>query len=175
MKEITQALFQMEKNKATGPDGIPTEFYQSCWDTIKEDVMQMFQDLHEGKLNVSRLNYGIITLIPKIRDAAKIQQFRPICLEMAMGNSPSGVESPYPSPRGRKIPVPVPAKSNGGRFFPSPSPSGGFLPTGIPYPVDMVHWQSIMASSSSHFVEHDSWFIGKAWRSVVYKYSELVQ
>jgi hypothetical protein len=40
----------------------------------------MFQDLHEGKLNVSRLNYGIITLIPKIRDAAKIQQFRPICL-----------------------------------------------------------------------------------------------
>jgi hypothetical protein len=23
--------------------------------------MQMFQDLHEGKLNVSRLNYGIIT------------------------------------------------------------------------------------------------------------------
>jgi hypothetical protein len=38
MKEITQALFQMEKNKAAGPDGIPTEFYQSCWDTIKEDV-----------------------------------------------------------------------------------------------------------------------------------------
>lgn len=42
--------------------------------------MQMFQDLHEGKLNVSHLNYGIIILIPKIRDAAKIQQFRPICL-----------------------------------------------------------------------------------------------
>ena len=27
-----------------------------------------------------RLNYGIITLLPKIQDAEKIQQFRPICL-----------------------------------------------------------------------------------------------
>ena len=27
-----------------------------------------------------RLNYGILTLLPKIQDAAKIQQFRPICL-----------------------------------------------------------------------------------------------
>lgn len=28
--EIKNALFQMEKNKAAGPDGIPIEFYQSC-------------------------------------------------------------------------------------------------------------------------------------------------
>ena len=30
--EIKTALFQMEKNKATGPDKISIEFYQSCWD-----------------------------------------------------------------------------------------------------------------------------------------------
>ena len=29
---------------------------------------------------MSRVNYGIITLLPKISDANKIQQFRPICL-----------------------------------------------------------------------------------------------
>lgn len=37
--------------------------------------MHMFQDFHEGKLDVSRLNYGIITLIPNIKDDVKIQQF----------------------------------------------------------------------------------------------------
>jgi hypothetical protein len=33
---------QMKKNKAPGPDGFPTEFYQVFWDTIKDDMMAMF-------------------------------------------------------------------------------------------------------------------------------------
>lgn len=32
------------------------------------------------KVDISRLNYGIITLLPKIKEACRIQQFRPICL-----------------------------------------------------------------------------------------------
>ena len=40
----------------------------------------MFNEFHDRKLNVSRLNYSIITLLPKVADATKIQQFRPICL-----------------------------------------------------------------------------------------------
>lgn len=31
-------------------------------------------------VDISSFNYGIITLLPKVSDAAKIQQFRPICL-----------------------------------------------------------------------------------------------
>lgn len=31
-----------------------------------------------------RLNYGIITLLPKLSDANKIQQYRPICLLRSM-------------------------------------------------------------------------------------------
>ena len=78
--EIKAALFQMEKNKAAGPDKIPIEFYQHCWEIIKDDVLDIFGEFHTGKLEVSRLNYGIITLLPKVQDAEKIQQFRPICL-----------------------------------------------------------------------------------------------
>jgi hypothetical protein len=33
-----------------------------------------------------------------------------LLLKMATGNSPSGVASPYPSPRGKIIPVPVPVR-----------------------------------------------------------------
>ena len=69
--EIKEALFQMEKNKAAGPDKIPIEFFQHCWEIIKDDVVKLFENFHEGKLDVSRLNYGIITLLPKVHDAEK--------------------------------------------------------------------------------------------------------
>lgn len=70
----------MKKNKAASPDKIPIEFYQTCWGVIKNDIMQLFHDFHEDKVDISRLNYGIITLLPKIPNATKIQQFRSICL-----------------------------------------------------------------------------------------------
>lgn len=42
--------------------------------------MLLFEWFHDNKLDVQRLNYGIITLLPKLVGANKIQQFRPICL-----------------------------------------------------------------------------------------------
>jgi hypothetical protein len=78
--EIKLALFQMEKNKAAGLDKIPIEFYQSCWDIVKDDIIMLFNDFHENKVNISRMNYGIITFLPKVANASRIQQFRPICL-----------------------------------------------------------------------------------------------
>jgi hypothetical protein len=38
----------MGKNKAAGPDGMPIEFYQSCWEIVKEDIMAMFNDFYLG-------------------------------------------------------------------------------------------------------------------------------
>ena len=70
----------MEKNTAPGPDHLPVEFFQICWDVIKQDLMDMFEEFYESKLDLSRLNYGTITLIPKIKEANQIQQYRPICL-----------------------------------------------------------------------------------------------
>ena len=70
----------MEHNKAPGPDGFPAEFYQQFWDVIKGDLMCMFHDLHKGDIPLFSLNFGVITLLPKINDATRIQQFRPICL-----------------------------------------------------------------------------------------------
>ena len=59
--EIKEALFQMEPNKAAGPDSVPVEFFQTCWDVIKYDLMELFDEFYSGKINISRLNYGIIT------------------------------------------------------------------------------------------------------------------
>ena len=41
--EVKAALDQMERNKAAGPDSIPIEFYQHCWDIVKADIMEIFK------------------------------------------------------------------------------------------------------------------------------------
>jgi hypothetical protein len=48
----------MEHNKAPGPDGFPVEFYQACWEIIKEDLMELFWDFHSGNLPLYSLNFG---------------------------------------------------------------------------------------------------------------------
>src|SRR6266508_6933585 len=42
--------------------------------------MSMFQELHAGDLPLFSLNFGVITLIPKVQQANLIQQYKPICL-----------------------------------------------------------------------------------------------
>jgi mannosylglycoprotein endo-beta-mannosidase len=79
-EEIRKAVFLMEHNKASGPDGFPAEFYQTFWDTIKSDLLELFSSLHAGQLELFRLNFGEIILLPKVNEAERIQQYRPICL-----------------------------------------------------------------------------------------------
>ena len=80
VEEVYEAISQMELNKSPGPDGFPAEFYQKFWEVIKSDLMAMFAQLHQGNLPLYKLNFGVITLIPKKEDAVQIQQYRSICL-----------------------------------------------------------------------------------------------
>ena len=42
--------------------------------------MSLFNEFHVGRLSIHSLNFGIITLLPKVAEAARIQQYRLICL-----------------------------------------------------------------------------------------------
>jgi hypothetical protein len=77
-EEVRMAVFQMKHNTTPGPDGFPAEFYQNFWDVIKSDLLQLFACLHNGQLELFRLNFGEIILLPKVNEAERIQQFRPI-------------------------------------------------------------------------------------------------
>jgi hypothetical protein len=46
--------------------------------------MALFDDMYDHKIDLTRINYGIITLIPKGDDADRIQKFTPICLLQVM-------------------------------------------------------------------------------------------
>ena len=46
--EMLTRPFSMEKNKVAGSDKISIEFYQTCWDIIKTDIIELFSDFHKG-------------------------------------------------------------------------------------------------------------------------------
>jgi hypothetical protein len=42
--------------------------------------MGMVEDFNKNKLDPKRLNFGVITLVPKVNEANTIKKYRPICL-----------------------------------------------------------------------------------------------
>jgi hypothetical protein len=56
------------------------EFYKCFWEQIRGAVLEMFDNLFDGKLDLGRLNYGLISLIPKLKEANNIKQYMHICL-----------------------------------------------------------------------------------------------
>jgi len=79
-REVREVIFQMKHNKALGPDGFPMEIFQVFWSLIKNDLMAMFREFHEGNLLLFNLNFGTISLILKQKEVKQIQQYRPICM-----------------------------------------------------------------------------------------------
>jgi hypothetical protein len=55
-------------------------FYQCFWEIVKYDLINLFEDRYNGDLDIFRLNFAMITLIPKENDARKMRKFRPISL-----------------------------------------------------------------------------------------------
>jgi hypothetical protein len=79
-EEIKEAIFSSYANGAPGPDGLSFMFYQCLWDIVKYDLISLFEDWFEGDLDIFRLNFAMITLIPKENDAREMRKFRPISL-----------------------------------------------------------------------------------------------
>ena len=79
-EEIRTAIFDSYADGAPGPDGFPFLFYQRFWDLIKNDFMALVKDFEEGRLDINRLNYVMLILIPKEAYATEMRKFRPIAL-----------------------------------------------------------------------------------------------
>lgn len=77
---VKKALFNMHPEKAPGPDGMTTLFYQKFWNVVKNDLVKMVRKFHECGAFDERLNEANICLIPKKERLTKMQEFRPIRL-----------------------------------------------------------------------------------------------
>lgn len=79
-EEIDRALSAMKTDTAPGPDGFPVAFFKRCWPWIRPAVAQIFNGFALGQVDISRINYVILALIPRLVGADKISQYRPIAL-----------------------------------------------------------------------------------------------
>jgi hypothetical protein len=80
LKEIRDAISGMPKGKASRCDGIPIEFFQEFINKISPTLLQAFSAMLRNRETSELINKGLITLIPKSRDHAKLGNWRPITL-----------------------------------------------------------------------------------------------
>jgi hypothetical protein len=78
--EIREVVYGSYAKGAPGPDGFSFLFYYRFWGTIKNDFMALIKGFEQGNINIARLNYALITLIPKEEEAKALKKFMPISL-----------------------------------------------------------------------------------------------
>lgn len=79
-KEVSEVLKEKQNGKALGLDGFNVDFFKSCWDIVKKDILRVVEDSRLNKTTLKALNTSFISLIPKQENAQIPERFRPIAL-----------------------------------------------------------------------------------------------
>ncbi|KAL9665225.1 hypothetical protein QQ045_020638 [Rhodiola kirilowii] len=79
-EEVKMAVFSLGSLKAPGVDGFPAIFYQKHWDLIKSSVIKEVKDFWACGMLDKEINRTLIVLIPKKKDAIRVEDWRPISL-----------------------------------------------------------------------------------------------
>jgi hypothetical protein len=80
IQEIKEALFDMEPDKAPGPDGFTARFLQTCWQIVEKDLYKMILKSQNFQKIGGNTNSAFLALIPKEKGAKDFNCFRPISL-----------------------------------------------------------------------------------------------
>lgn len=82
-KEITEAIEDLGKGKAPGPDGLGAAFYKTFKAEISEILHCVISEAHETKHLPPSFRKSHVVLIPKTTDTVKLKSvagYRPISL-----------------------------------------------------------------------------------------------
>ncbi|KAJ1685156.1 hypothetical protein LUZ63_016546 [Rhynchospora breviuscula] len=78
--EVKKAVMGLADNKASGPDGLPNEFFKIHWELVKADLLSVFELLYRQQLDLSSANLAHLVLLPKKDNAQEVIDFRPISI-----------------------------------------------------------------------------------------------
>lgn len=85
--EVWKVVSSMKGDKSPGPDGFSISFLKRSWDTVKGDLMKVFEEfyyLEEFYEHLEHLNNSFIVLILKKIDAKKLKDLCPISLHSSV-------------------------------------------------------------------------------------------
>lgn len=79
-EEIKEAFFDINPDKAPGPDGITIRLYQIFWQAMNQNITRLVKDFFVSGSFDPRLKQIRICMIPKKDKPRKMSEFRPISL-----------------------------------------------------------------------------------------------
>lgn len=65
VKEVKDAVFSLNKDSASGPDGFSGEFFHNFWDIIEEDIVAVVMTFFCGMDLPRYITHTTLALIPK--------------------------------------------------------------------------------------------------------------
>lgn len=67
-------------DKALGPGSLSLLFFRTFWLEVKTDLIWLMDEVFRGRARLNRINYFLITLMPKKTSSECIGDYTPIAL-----------------------------------------------------------------------------------------------
>lgn len=84
--ELNNIVKETHSNRAPGPDGFTRAFFKAAWDTVKSDIMDVFQAMWAlDSRSFYLLNGAIMVLLRKKEVASGLKDYHPISLIHSVG------------------------------------------------------------------------------------------
>nr|KAJ0184832.1 hypothetical protein LSAT_V11C900454780 [Lactuca sativa] len=77
-EEIKAALFDIDDDKAPGPDGFSSKFFKKAWMIVGSDFCFAVKEFFLSKKILKEVNATVIALVPKVQTPGKVGDYRPI-------------------------------------------------------------------------------------------------
>nr|GEY71228.1 hypothetical protein [Tanacetum cinerariifolium] len=77
-KEIKEALFSIDDNKASGPNGYSFKFFKAAWSVVGQDLCFAAKEFFTKGNLLSEFNTTLISLVPKVKSPASVIDYMPI-------------------------------------------------------------------------------------------------
>ena len=79
-QEIDQVVKSLPSDKAPEPDGFNSDFVKRCWPVICQDFYNLCNAFFDVDVCLQSINGSLITLVPKLDNAIRVADYRPISL-----------------------------------------------------------------------------------------------
>ena len=80
IEEVKQAVWDCDSNKSPGPDGFNFSFFKEFWEIINIELYKVVCCFKKWGRWPKGCNASFITIIPKIANPVRLEDFRPISL-----------------------------------------------------------------------------------------------
>jgi hypothetical protein len=72
-EELDWILKDSKSDTAPGPDGLSVIFFKKFWPMLRKEILAILNRFALGIVDIARLNFGILSLIPKVPGADNIK------------------------------------------------------------------------------------------------------